>query len=138
MRLLTPARLALLIALAVFAPHAAHATAFPLPPLVLLGDVPPVLASPDLIASMPHWLQVVLVVLGAVVPVASLAASFLSNYTRTKRSRGETVPAWMLALVAATNAAAINPHKAVRAARAAKGSGRGDYDVANDGKAGES
>ena len=86
--------------------------------------MPPVAPSPDLLASMPHWLQVLLAVLGAVVPVASLVASILNRYVRAATERGERVPTWMLALGAATNAAALNADKAhqqaVMASEAAK------------------
>lgn len=89
-----------------------------LPLLLAAGtDVTP---EASVLAALPHWAQIALMVLGAVVPVASFVASFLSQYVRTKRQRGERVPAWMLALVSATNAAAMNPHKAARAAKAAK------------------
>lgn len=87
-------------------------------------SAPTPLATPEVLATMPHWVQVLVVVmsaLGAIVAPASLAASFLSNYVRVQRQRGLPVSSWMLAFVAATNAAAFNPHKAVRLAKAAKG-----------------
>lgn len=76
--------------------------------------------SPDLIASMPHWLQVLLVVLGAVVPVASLVASILNQYVRKATERGERVPTLLLAITSGVNVAALNPDKSVQAVAIAK------------------
>ena len=70
--------------------------------------------------SLPHWLQVLLVVLGAVVPVASLVASILNQYVRTAVERGERVPTLLLAIVGGINAAALNPDKAVQTVAIAK------------------
>ena len=77
-------------------------------------------ASPDLIARMPHWVQVLLVVLGAVVPVASLVASILNAYVRAAKAREERVPTWMLAITSGVNVAALNPDKSVEAVKAMK------------------
>lgn len=82
--------------------------------------MPPITASPDLIASMPHWLQVLLVLLGAIVPVASLVASILNAYVRAAKAREERVPTWMLAVTGAVNVAALNPDKTAEAVKTAK------------------
>ncbi len=82
--------------------------------------MPPVIASPDLIASMPHWLQVALVVLGAVVPTFSLLASLINAYVRAAKAREEKVPTWMLAVASVVNVGALNPDKSVEAVKAMK------------------
>lgn len=78
--------------------------------------MPPV-ASPDLIASLPHWLQVLLVVLGAVVPTFSLLASLINAYVRAAKAREERVPTWMLAVAGVVNVGALNPDKSVEAVK---------------------
>ena len=74
--------------------------------------------SPDLVASLPHWLQVTLVILGLVVPIASLVASILNQYVRAATDRGERVSTWLLALTSGVNVAALNPDKSVQAVKA--------------------
>ena len=46
------------------------------------------------LATAPHWLQALVVVAGAVVPVASFAADFLDRYAKLKRARGEAMRLW--------------------------------------------
>lgn len=90
--------------------HRAHASAMEAPPLVLPGDVPA-----ELPPNVPAWVAYLLPALGLF--MVSLVASFWSDYVRRK---GKSAPAWMLSLSAALNVAAGNPHKALRAAKAAK------------------
>lgn len=71
------------------------------------------------VASLPSWLQVVLMILGAVVPVASFVADFLDRYAKAKVARGERIPAWLEALGAAAHTAGANPRKAVKLAKSA-------------------
>lgn len=69
----------------------------------------------SVVAGLPVWLQFALPALGLF--AVSLGASFWSDYVRRL---GKQAKPWMLSLSSALNAAAGNPHKAVRAARAAK------------------
>ena len=68
--------------------------------------------------AMPHWLNVVLMVLGAVVPLASGIVAFVNGYIRAAKGRGEKVPTWLLALGAALNVVALNPDKTVEQGKA--------------------
>jgi hypothetical protein len=93
------------------------ATAFPAEPVPFV-DAPVVASVPagatfD-VSTLPHWLQTVLAVLGAIVPVASLLASILNRYVRAATERGEKVPTWMLALAVPVNAASLNVDKAAQ------------------------
>lgn len=89
------------------------ATLLPIPTLTLLGDVPPPLPP-----GVPAWVAYLLPALGLF--MVSLLASFWSDYVRRK---GKAAPAWMLSVSAALNAAAGNPHKALRAKVAASEKG---------------
>jgi hypothetical protein len=80
--------------------------------------MPPV--SPDVLASMPHWVVVLLTVLGAVVPTFSLLASLINAYVRAAKAREEKVPTWMLAVASVVNVGALNPDKSVEAVKAMK------------------
>jgi len=91
------------------------ATAFPAEPLPFV-DAPGVASVPagatfDLAALIPY----ILPALGLF--LVSLTASFWSDYVRRL---GPKAPKWMLSVSFALNAAAANPHKAARAAKAAK------------------
>lgn len=79
---------------------------------------PPAVVSPDLLASLPHWLQVVLAVLGAVVPTFSIIASVLNRYVRAEQAAGRPVSSWLLALGGGVNVVALNPDKAAQQLRA--------------------
>lgn len=96
-------------------------TAFEAAPI--LGDAPveaalPAQATLD-VSALPHWVQVVLMILGAVVPVASFVADFLDRYAKAKVARGEQIPAWLEAFGAAAHGAGANPRKAVKLAKSA-------------------
>lgn len=54
----------------------------------------------------------------AITTALSIAASFFSHYLRLQRARGVKSSPVLLALAAALNMAAANPHKAVRLAKA--------------------
>lgn len=58
-------------------------------------------------------------VAGAVVSVASLAASALNQYVRSAQESGATVRGWILHSAAVLNALALNGDKAVQAFRLA-------------------
>ena len=75
------------------------------------------------IAALPHWLQVTMLVLGAIVPTFSLVASVLNRYVRTATERGEKVPTWLLALAVPSNVAALNIDKAAQQVGLAKDNG---------------
>lgn len=88
------------------------------PILLLLANVPGLAIEPgdaSVVAALPPWLQFALPVLGLF--AVSLVASFWSDYVRRL---GPKAPKWMLSVSFALNAAAGNPHKAARAAKAAK------------------
>lgn len=70
------------------------------------------------VESLPHWLQVLLILLGAIVPVASFAASIINAYVRALKAQGAEVPTWMLALAAVANVPALNTDKAIEASKA--------------------
>ena len=100
------------------------ATYFPIFTLTLLGDVPGASALPaqqafDLSAAVSGLspLQQFLATMAFGFTV-SVIVSFWSDYVRRLGSKAKP---WMLSLSAALNVAAGNPHKAARAARAAKG-----------------
>lgn len=78
--------------------------------------MPPV--TPDLLASLPHWLQVTLAVLGAVVPTFSLLAMLINAYVRALKANQQPVPTWMLAFAAVANVPALNVDKTVEAGKA--------------------
>jgi hypothetical protein len=69
------------------------------------------------IEGLPHWLQVVLTVLGLVVPIASVVAGFVNAYVRTAKSRGEFVPTWLLAIATGVNIPALNVDKSIEAVK---------------------
>lgn len=60
-------------------------------------------------------------VAGAIVSVASLAASALNQYVRSAQESGATVRSWVLHVSAALNALALNGDKALQAVKIAKG-----------------
>lgn len=93
-------------------------SAFPVAPFVILGDV--AADVPVSTATLPHWLQVVMMVLGAVVPIASGIAMGLNAYIRTATARGERVPTWLLAVAAGVNVPALNVDKTAQAVTAIK------------------
>jgi hypothetical protein len=101
------------------------ATYFPLFTLTLLGDAPGASVLPAQqafdVSALPHWLQVALMILGAVVPVASFVADFLDRYAKAKVARGEKIPAWLEAFGAAAHGAGANPRKAMKLAKSALG-----------------
>lgn len=76
--------------------------------------------------------------------VASVLASIANSLLRAQKRKGRRASPFVLAMAAALNALALNFDQAGRQAKAAAGkrvdggSGRGEYDVANDGKGGES
>lgn len=110
------------------------ATFFPLPTLTLLGDVPPPLpaGAPFDLSTLPHWLQVVfalLTALGALLPLFAGLAAGLNRYEAALLERGEKPSPFFDALVVAVNRVALNSSRVPRDG----GSGRGTYDVANDG-----
>jgi hypothetical protein len=85
----------------------------PIPLILAAGaDVTP---EASVVAALPLWLQFALSGLGLF--ALSIGASFWSDYVRRL---GKGAKPWMLSLSAALNLAAGNPHKAVRAAKAAK------------------
>ena len=67
--------------------------------------------------SLEHALAVV----GAIVPVASAIASALNQHVRDAQTKGETVPSWMLHVVALVNAAALNGDKVVQLVKLVRG-----------------
>ena len=77
-------------------------------------DVTPV-ADASVASGLPQWAQFALSGLGLL--ALSIGASFWSDYVRRL---GKGAKPWMLSLSAALNLAAGNPHKAARAAKAAK------------------
>lgn len=84
-----------------------------LPILLAAGiDVTP---GASVVAALPPWAQFALSGLGLF--ALSIGASFWSDYVRRLGKRAKP---WMLSLSAALNLAAGNPHKAARAAKAAK------------------
>lgn len=78
--------------------------------------------SPDLLASMPHWVQVLVVVMGALgsltIP-ASMIAAFVNQMIRTRKERGEQSSTALLSVAAALNVVAINPDKTKEQLKAA-------------------
>jgi hypothetical protein len=105
--------------------RAAFATAHELPPV--LGNTPGASALPaqqafDLnafLGGLPPWAQAALIagVTAIAGYIGSVVVSFWSDYVRRLGSKAKP---WMLSLSAALNIAAGNPHKAARAAKAAK------------------
>lgn len=63
----------------------------------------------------------ILAIIGALVPLASAAASFLNHMVRAKQANGEAVSPMLLAAGSALNAASINLDKAVQLGRMVKG-----------------
>ena len=70
--------------------------------------------------SLEHSLAIV----GAIVPVASLAASVLNQRIRSAQTEGASVAPWILTFAAALNAVALNGDKAVQAVKLVKGGNR--------------
>jgi hypothetical protein len=67
--------------------------------------------------SLEHALAIV----GAIVPIASAIASALNQHVRDAQAKGETVPSWLLHIVAVVNAAALNGDKVVQLVKLARG-----------------
>ncbi|MDP1824895.1 MAG: hypothetical protein Q8L48_16685 [Archangium sp.] len=70
---------------------------------------------PEVIASMPTWVQVLLVVLtavGALLPLFSGFAKALNVYEAKALERGEKLSTGFLAFVAGVNAVALNSSRA--------------------------
>lgn len=74
--------------------------------------------SPDLLAKLPHWLQMLLALSGPALFLVSVLTSFLSQYVRAQRVAGVRVSPFLLALTGALNFASGNPHKGLRLAKA--------------------
>jgi hypothetical protein len=66
-------------------------------------------------------LEHALAIVGAIVPVASAIASALNQHVRDTQAKGETVPAWLLRLVAVVNVAALNGDKVVQLVKLVRG-----------------
>lgn len=75
--------------------------------------------SPDFVATLPHWLQVTLVILGIVTTTASAFAAAVNAIVRTMKARGLVIPTWLLLIAAVVNVPAINPDKTVEALKTA-------------------
>lgn len=84
---------------------------------ILLAAGTDVTPDASVVAALPHWLQITLMVLGAVVPVASFVADFLDRYAKTLRARGQKIPAWLVAFGAAAHGAALNSRKSAKLAK---------------------
>jgi hypothetical protein len=67
--------------------------------------------------SLEHALAIV----GAIVPIASAIASALNQHVRDAQAKGETVPSWLLHIVAVVNAAALNGDKVVQLVKLVRG-----------------
>jgi len=66
-------------------------------------------------------LEHALAIVGAIVPVASAIASALNQHVRDAQAKGETVPSWLLHIVAVVNAAALNGDKVVQLVKLVRG-----------------
>jgi hypothetical protein len=62
-----------------------------------------------------------LAIVGAIVPVASAIASALNQHVRDAQAKGESVPSWLLHVVAVVNAAALNGDKVVQLVKLVRG-----------------
>jgi hypothetical protein len=67
--------------------------------------------------SLEHSLAIV----GAIVPVASLAASVLNQRIRSAQADGASVASWVLTFAAVLNGIALNGDKAVQAVKLVRG-----------------
>ena len=67
--------------------------------------------------SLEHALAIV----GAIVPIASAIASALNQHVRDAQAKGETVPSWLLHIVAVVNAAALNGDKVAQLVKLVRG-----------------
>ena len=74
--------------------------------------------TPDLLATLPRWVQALLALSGPVLFAVSVLTSFLSQYVRAQRMAGQKVSPFLLALTGALNFASGNPHKALRLTKA--------------------
>ena len=66
-------------------------------------------------------LDVLITIAGVVVPVASAIASALNQHVRDAQAKGESVPSWLLHVVAVVNAAALNGDKVVQIVKLVRG-----------------
>jgi len=66
-------------------------------------------------------LEHALAIVGAIVPVASAIASGLNQHVRDAQAKTETVPSWLLHVVAVVNAAALNGDKVVQLVKLVRG-----------------
>lgn len=66
-------------------------------------------------------LDVLITIAGVVVPVASAIASALNQHVRDAQAKGESVPSWLLHVVAVVNAAALNGDKVVQLVKLVRG-----------------
>lgn len=66
-------------------------------------------------------LDVLITIAGVVVPVASAIASALNHHVRDAQAKGESVPSWLLHIVAVVNAAALNGDKVVQLVKLVRG-----------------
>jgi hypothetical protein len=66
-------------------------------------------------------LEHALAIVGAIVPIFSAIASALNQHVRDAQAKGESVPAWLLHVVALVNAAALNGDKVVQLVKLVRG-----------------
>lgn len=67
--------------------------------------------NPELLASAPHWLQTLLLVIPLIVTCASVVATFVNAYDRAQRAQGVVQSPVFLAFAAALNVFAFNGDK---------------------------
>jgi hypothetical protein len=66
-------------------------------------------------------LEHALAIVGAIVPVASAIASGLNQHVREAQVKGETVPSWLVHVVALVNVAALNGDKVAQLVKLVRG-----------------